>query len=55
MADIYDSDEGNEVESFSLSNSDLMNEFNPDRPTFKQTKEDALYGMWAREEESGWR
>ncbi|CAK8693912.1 unnamed protein product [Clavelina lepadiformis] len=52
MADLYDSEE--ELEGFNVTNSDLINEFNPDRPTFRQTKEDALYGMWARREESGW-
>ena len=53
MADLYDSEE--ELEGFNVTNSDLINEFNPDRPTFRQTKEDALYGMWARRVESGWR
>ena len=53
MAGVYDSEE--EVEGFNVTNDDLVNEFNPDRPMFRQTKEDALYGMWARREESGWR
>lgn len=53
MSGVYDSEE--EVEAFDVTNDDLINEFNPDRPQFRQTKEDALYGMWATREESGWR
>lgn len=55
MAGCYDSGDDEDIEKFNISNNDLMNEFNPDRPTFRQTKEDALYGMWAQKHESGWR
>ena len=53
MSGVYDSEE--DIEAFNVTNDDLANEFDPDRPIFRQTKEDALYGMWARQEESGWR
>jgi len=53
MSNVYDSEE--ELEGFNVTNNDLLHEFNPDRPMFRQTKEDALYGMWAKHEESGWR
>uniref|UniRef100_H2YDS2 Tuftelin-interacting protein 11 n=1 Tax=Ciona savignyi TaxID=51511 RepID=H2YDS2_CIOSA len=46
--------EDEELESFDVTNDDLMNEFNPNRPMFRQTKEDALYGIWADQEKSGW-
>ena len=49
-----DSDE-EEVEQFEVTNEDLMNEFNPDRPQFRQTKEQALYGIWATQAEKHYR
>ncbi|XP_078484419.1 sip1/TFIP11 interacting protein isoform X1 [Ciona intestinalis] len=54
MAGVYDSDEGDDVEGFNITNDDLMNEFNPNRPRFRQTKEDSLYGIWADQDKSGW-
>lgn len=36
-----------EVEKFEVTDYDLENEFNPDRPRFRQTKHQALYGVWA--------
>uniref|UniRef100_H2YDR9 Tuftelin-interacting protein 11 n=1 Tax=Ciona savignyi TaxID=51511 RepID=H2YDR9_CIOSA len=53
MSGVY-GDEDEELESFDVTNDDLMNEFNPNRPMFRQTKEDALYGIWADQEKSGW-
>lgn len=40
-------EEGVEVESFEVTDWDLANEFNPDRRRFRQTKEQATYGIWA--------
>ncbi|XP_056889929.1 tuftelin-interacting protein 11 [Takifugu flavidus] len=40
-------DEGVEVESFEVTDWDLANEFNPDRRKYRQTKEQATYGIWA--------
>lgn len=40
-------DEGVEVESFEVTDWDLANEFNPERQRFRQTKEQATYGIWA--------
>uniref|UniRef100_H2YDS0 Tuftelin-interacting protein 11 n=1 Tax=Ciona savignyi TaxID=51511 RepID=H2YDS0_CIOSA len=51
MSGVY-GDEDEELESFDVTNDDLMNEFNPNRPMFRQTKEDALYGIWADQEKS---
>ena len=53
MAHLYDSDE--ELEKFEVTSDDLMNELNPDRLQFKQTKDDAVYGIWADPEKSGYR
>nr|ABC69931.1 STIP [Ciona savignyi] len=53
MSGVY-GDDDEELESFDVTNDDLMNEFNPNRPMFRQTKEDALYGIWADQEKSGW-
>ena len=52
MAGMY---EDEELEKFNVTNIDLLNEFDPDRPTFRQTKEDAIYGIWATDEKSGYR
>jgi len=52
MAHLYDSDE--ELEKFEVTSDDLMNELNPDRLQFKQTKDDAVYGIWADPEKSGY-
>nr|XP_039257715.1 tuftelin-interacting protein 11-like [Styela clava]XP_039257716.1 tuftelin-interacting protein 11-like [Styela clava]XP_039257717.1 tuftelin-interacting protein 11-like [Styela clava] len=49
-----DSEEENEMEKFELTNDDIANEFNPDRPQFKQTKEQALYGIWAKSSENNY-
>jgi len=51
MAGMY---EDEELEKFNVTNIDLLNEFDPDRPTFRQTKEDAIYGIWATDEKSGY-
>ncbi|KAM9744230.1 tuftelin-interacting protein 11 [Menidia menidia] len=40
-------EEGVEIESFEVTEWDLANEFNPDRRRFRQTKEQATYGIWA--------
>lgn len=40
-------EEGVEVESFEVTDWDLANEFNPDRRKYRQTKEQATYGIWA--------
>ncbi|KAM6423077.1 tuftelin-interacting protein 11 [Liasis olivaceus] len=40
-------DGGVEMESFEVSEWDLQNEFNPNRQRHRQTKEEAIYGMWA--------
>nr|ABC69927.1 STIP [Tetraodon nigroviridis] len=40
-------EEGVEVESFEVTDWDLANEFNPDRRRYRQTKEQATYGIWA--------
>ncbi|MED6292995.1 Tuftelin-interacting protein 11 [Characodon lateralis] len=40
-------EEGVEVESFEVTDWDLANEFNPDRRRFRQSKEQATYGIWA--------
>uniref|UniRef100_A0A672YAE5 Tuftelin-interacting protein 11 n=1 Tax=Sphaeramia orbicularis TaxID=375764 RepID=A0A672YAE5_9TELE len=40
-------EEGVEVESFEVTDWDLANEFNPDRRRFRQTKDQATYGIWA--------
>ncbi|XP_029961238.1 tuftelin-interacting protein 11 [Salarias fasciatus] len=43
-------EEGVEVESFEVTDWDLANEFNPDRRRFRQTKEQATYGIWAEKD-----
>ncbi|XP_058493162.1 tuftelin-interacting protein 11 [Solea solea] len=40
-------EEGVEIESFEVTDWDLANEFNPDRRRFRQSKEQATYGIWA--------
>uniref|UniRef100_A0A8C7ZGJ6 Tuftelin-interacting protein 11 n=1 Tax=Oryzias sinensis TaxID=183150 RepID=A0A8C7ZGJ6_9TELE len=40
-------EEGVEIESFEVTDWDLANEFNPERRRFRQTKEQATYGIWA--------
>uniref|UniRef100_A0A8D0AUT6 Tuftelin-interacting protein 11 n=1 Tax=Sander lucioperca TaxID=283035 RepID=A0A8D0AUT6_SANLU len=40
-------EEGVEIESFEVTDWDLANEFNPDRRRFRQTKDQATYGIWA--------
>ncbi|XP_070537179.1 tuftelin-interacting protein 11-like [Ptychodera flava] len=47
MADRFDSNSEEEVESFEVTDYDLLNEFNPDRKRYRQTKSDAIYGIWA--------
>ncbi|XP_014665360.1 PREDICTED: tuftelin-interacting protein 11-like [Priapulus caudatus] len=37
------------VESFEINDYDLENEFNPDRPQFRMSKEQQTYGIWAQE------
>lgn len=49
MSGLYIDSEEDELEEFNITNDDLINEFNPDRPTFRQTKEQALYGIWAKQ------
>uniref|UniRef100_A0A1W7RC50 Tuftelin-interacting protein 11 n=2 Tax=Crotalinae TaxID=8710 RepID=A0A1W7RC50_AGKCO len=36
-----------EMERFEISEWDLQNEFNPNRHRHRQTKEEAIYGLWA--------
>uniref|UniRef100_A0A1A8Q1L0 Tuftelin-interacting protein 11 n=1 Tax=Nothobranchius rachovii TaxID=451742 RepID=A0A1A8Q1L0_9TELE len=43
-------EEGVEVESFEITDWDLANEFNPDRRKFRQSKEQATYGIWAEKD-----
>ncbi|XP_068166980.1 tuftelin-interacting protein 11 [Antennarius striatus] len=43
-------EEGVEVESFEVTDWDLANEFNPDRRRYRQTKEQATYGIWAEKD-----
>lgn len=40
-------DDGVEMERFEISEWDLQNEFNPNRHRHRQTKEEAIYGLWA--------
>lgn len=40
-------EDGVEIEKFEVSEWDLANEFNPDRRRYRQTKEEATYGIWA--------
>ncbi|XP_008334939.1 tuftelin-interacting protein 11 [Cynoglossus semilaevis] len=40
-------EEGVEIESFEVTDWDLANEFNPDRRHYRQSKEQATYGIWA--------
>ncbi|KAF6729605.1 Tuftelin-interacting protein 11 [Oryzias melastigma] len=40
-------EDGVEIESFEVTDWDLANEFNPERRRFRQTKEQATYGIWA--------
>ncbi|XP_078083506.1 tuftelin-interacting protein 11 [Mustelus asterias] len=50
MSHLYGKDQDDdevEMERFEISDWDLENEFNPDRVRHRQTKEDAIYGMWA--------
>lgn len=37
----------NEYEAFEVTNYDLLNEFNPNRPRRKLTKNQQIYGIWA--------
>ncbi|XP_020328610.1 tuftelin-interacting protein 11 [Oncorhynchus kisutch] len=45
-------DEGVEVEKFEVTEWDLANEFNPERRRHRQTKEEAVYGIWAERGDS---
>jgi tuftelin-interacting protein 11 len=38
-----------EVESFEITDQDLLDEFNPERRTFRQSKNRATYGVWAED------
>lgn len=40
-------EDGVEIEKFEVTDWDLANEFNPDRRRYRQTKEEATYGIWA--------
>ena len=53
MTHLYESDE--EIEKFEVTSDDLMNEIDPNRLQFKQTRDDAVYGIWADPERSGYR
>ena len=35
-----------EVERFEVTDEDLANEFNPNRPTYRQSKNKAIYGKF---------
>ncbi|CAB1322050.1 unnamed protein product [Coregonus sp. 'balchen'] len=45
-------EEGVEVEKFEVTEWDLANEFNPERRRHRQTKEEAVYGIWAERGDS---
>ncbi|KAG8436394.1 hypothetical protein GDO86_007481 [Hymenochirus boettgeri] len=50
MSHLYGKDEdsdGVEMENFEITDWDLQNEFNPNRRKHFQTKDEAIYGMWA--------
>ncbi|XP_023302666.2 septin-interacting protein 1 [Lucilia cuprina] len=42
----------NEYERFEITDYDLDNEFNPNRPRKKQTKQQQIYGIWADDSEN---
>lgn len=43
-------EDGVEIEKFEVTEWDLANEFNPDRRRYRQTKEEATYGIWAEQD-----
>nr|XP_054774972.1 tuftelin-interacting protein 11-like [Lytechinus pictus]XP_054774973.1 tuftelin-interacting protein 11-like [Lytechinus pictus] len=42
-------DSDDEKEAFEVTDYDIANEFNPNRPQGRQTKAQAIYGMWAQD------
>ena len=54
MSGFYNSDD-EELEAFKVTEGDLRDEFDPNRLVYRQTREDARYGIWADEEKSGYR
>ncbi|XP_078713572.1 tuftelin-interacting protein 11 isoform X1 [Lampetra fluviatilis] len=51
MSHLYGRDEDVNVERFEVTDWDLENEFNPERVRHRQSKEEAVYGVWAEDDD----